>query len=95
MNYIILPIAFIVALFGIIVLSGKGDGLIAGYNMASSEEKKKVNIRRLRLVVGITLLAVSVLTALLSYLEQTVFYLCFFPIMIACLLLSNTWCIKK
>ncbi len=95
MNYFTLPMAFIVAIFGIIVLSGKGDGLIAGYNTASPEEKKKVNIQRLRLVVGITLLAVAVLVALIPYLGQIVFLLCFFPILIACLVLSNTWCIKK
>ncbi len=41
MNYVLLPIAFIVTLSGIIVLSGKGDGLIAGYNTASKEEKEQ------------------------------------------------------
>ena len=36
-------IAIILALMGVIVLAGKGDMLIAGYNTASKEEKEKVN----------------------------------------------------
>ncbi len=47
----ILAIPFIA--FGIIFLMGKGDNLIAGYNTASEEERKEVNIRRLRLLMAI------------------------------------------
>ena len=45
-------IASIFVVLGIIVLAGKGDMLIAGYNTASKEEKEKVNIKRLRLLIG-------------------------------------------
>ena len=41
-------IAALLVIMGIIVLLGKGDNLIAGYNTASPEEKAKINIKRLR-----------------------------------------------
>ena len=46
---VIMSIIFIV--LAIIFLMGKGDKLIAGYNTASEEEKSKVNIKRLRLLM--------------------------------------------
>ncbi|MBR5856505.1 MAG: DUF3784 domain-containing protein [Bacteroidales bacterium] len=36
---------------GVVVLSGKGDWMISGYNTASSEGKAKYNLKRLRLVM--------------------------------------------
>jgi len=45
-NSIIFAALFIV--LAIIFLMGKGDMLIAGYNTASEDEKKKVDIQRLR-----------------------------------------------
>lgn len=59
---------FITALLGImglIILSGKGDMLIAGYNTASKEEKEKVNIKRLRLLMGVFLIVLTLLAFLL------------------------------
>ena len=50
----IVAIVLIVIMFtlGIVILSGKGDNLIAGYNTASEEERREVNIKRLRIVVA-------------------------------------------
>ena len=45
-------IAAVLLIFGIIILLGKGDMLIAGFNTASKEEKKKIDITRLRLLTG-------------------------------------------
>lgn len=59
---------FITALLGImglIILSGKGDMLIAGYNTASKEEKEKENIKRLRLLMGVFLIVLALLAFLL------------------------------
>lgn len=44
--------AIIIALCAII-LSGKGDNLIAGYKTASEKERQQYNIKRLRLVVAL------------------------------------------
>ena len=45
-------IAAVLLIFGIIILLGKGDMLIAGFNTASKEEKEKIDIKRLRLLTG-------------------------------------------
>ena len=58
-------VAALCAIMGIIVLLGKGDFLIAGYNTASDKEKEKYNIHRLRFVVGVVLLAIACLMPLL------------------------------
>ena len=36
-----------------IILSGKGDNLIAGYKTASEKERQQYNIKRLRLVIAL------------------------------------------
>jgi hypothetical protein len=51
-------LAALFIVLAIVFLMGKGDKLIAGYNTASEEEKKKVNITRLRILMAI----VSVIT---------------------------------
>ena len=48
---ITLVVLFLV--LAVIFLMGKGDKLIAGYNTASEEEKKEVNIKRLRILMAI------------------------------------------
>ena len=47
---IIFSLLFIV--LAIVFYLGKGDKLIAGYNTASEEERKKVNIQRLRILMS-------------------------------------------
>ena len=49
----IVCLAIVFFIIGIVILIGKGDWLIAGYNTASEEERKKVNIVRLRIVKAI------------------------------------------
>lgn len=41
-------VAAILAIMGIVILMGKGDNLIAGYNTASKAEREEYNIKRLR-----------------------------------------------
>lgn len=49
----IVCLAIVFFIIGIVILIGKGDWLIAGYNTANEEERKKVNIVRLRIVMAI------------------------------------------
>ena len=49
----IVCLAIVFFIIGIVILIGKGDWLIAGYNTASEEERKKINIVRLRIVMAI------------------------------------------
>lgn len=60
---IIFSILFIV--LAIILLMGKGDMLIAGYNTASEEERNKVDIKRLRIVMAILMVITAVFCAIL------------------------------
>ena len=97
-------IVIIVIMFvlGIVILSGKGDNLIAGYNTASEEERKEVNIKRLRIVVaGICILS-PVVIGLPVFIGKegdaslhllTAF--CVILMTIVGLVLANTWCKRK
>ena len=49
---ILLLIAAAMAIMGIVILIGKGDKLISGYNTASEEEREQYNIKRLRGLIG-------------------------------------------
>ena len=55
---IIFAILFVI--LAVIFIFGKGDMLIAGYNTANEEERQKVNIHRLRLLMAIVSLVTSV-----------------------------------
>lgn len=84
---------------GIIILIGKGDKLIAGYNTASEAEKARVHIKRLRLLLGVTMLLLAVMVPLTlgrHTTESLGMFLAFTMIlMIVVLILANTWAKKK
>ena len=92
-------VAALLAILGIIILIGKGDMLIAGYNTASAEEKAKYNIKRIRLLVGGLLIGISLVYLLfhvkanpvLSWIFTVVLLLLVFII----IYLANTWAKKK
>ena len=92
-------IAAILVVIGVVVLAGKGDMLIAGYNTASEEEKEKVNIKRLRLLIG----GLSVIIAPLFFIpnEENDVSLgltiagIVVVLTIIVLVLANTWAMKK
>ena len=95
---IIFAIAFIV--LAVIFLMGKGDKLIAGYNTASEEEKRKVDIHRLRIIMAI----VSVITAVFCFVQpfldsdpqvHLASGVIFFLVLMVFIILANTWAKKK
>jgi di/tricarboxylate transporter len=95
---VIMSIIFIV--LAIIFLMGKGDKIIAGYNSASEEEKSKVNIKRLRLLMAV----ICVITAGYVSIQPIIVndravqmgaFFAFFLVMILFLILANTWAKKK
>ncbi|MBR6047477.1 MAG: DUF3784 domain-containing protein [Bacteroidaceae bacterium] len=98
MATITLIIASITLIMSIVIAIGKGDGLIAGYNTASKEEKAKVNIKRLRLLTSILLLLVSVFVIVLPNMTQKQQYIMIAGYIIVTfifLFLANTWCKKS
>ena len=88
-------VAAALLIMGIVILIGKGDNLIAGYNTSSKEEKSQYNIKRLRGLIGglltilapltVILLREETMTATFSYVALT------FVISIVVVILANTW----
>lgn len=97
-----LPLAIVSLLLlvlSVVLLSGHGDRLIAGYNTLSAKEREGVHIHRLRWVLAVTLVldaAVLWLPWILHQEEEvmailaSVLYL--FIISAVAVVLANTWC---
>ena len=96
---VLIILATIMLIMGIIILIGKGDNLIAGYNTASKEERSQYNIKRLRgLIGGFLLLLAPTMVLLLS--EESIvagfsFIALTFVLCIILVILANTWAKKK
>lgn len=97
MTYIF-AIAFIV--LAAIFLMGKGDMLIAGYNTASEEERKEVNIHRLRILMAVISVLTAAFCVLLSIIGRDrenvlLAIIAFIIVTIVFIILANTWAKKK
>lgn len=96
---VLIVVAAILLIMGIIILIGKGDNLIAGYNTASKEEKSQYNIKRLRGLIGGILLVLAPMMLLLLGKESLAATLSFvvltFVLCIVMVLLANTWAKKR
>lgn len=83
----------------LIIALGYGDKLIAGYNTASEEERKKVNIKRLRgLVAGLLTFCAAIYWLPVIIGKEFPIFINSILIMIAALItviLANTWAKKK
>ena len=96
---IIFAILFIV--LAIIILMGKGDFLIAGYNTASKEEKQQVNIKRLRLLMTVMMVFTALFCFIVSMLgnerKEAVLTATgiFVIVTIIFVILANTWTKKR
>ena len=96
---VVIIIASLMVIMGIIVLIGKGDMLIAGYNTASKKEREKYNVKKLRGLIGGLLIVIAPLMfwALIAEQSKTsgfafcgiVLFLC-----IIVVVLANTWAKK-
>ena len=95
---VLFAIFFIV--LAIVFILGKGDKLIAGYNTASEEERKKVNIKRLRILMS----GISVITAAFcatmpiignNLKAQLGAAAVFIIVIVFVIILANTWAKKK
>ena len=95
---IIFSILFIV--LAIILLMGKGDKLIAGYNTASEEERKTIDIKRLRIVMAILMVITAIFCAIMPLVgndksSQLAAAGIFIAITIIGVIFANTWAKKK
>ena len=96
---VLLIVAAPLLIMGIVILIGKGDNLIAGYNTASKEEKSQYNIKRLRGLIGGLLVLLAPMTVFLLG-EETMaatwsFVALTFVLSIVVVILANTWAKNK
>lgn len=95
---VLIFIAAILLIMSIVILVGKGDYLIAGYNTASKQEREKYDVKRLRGLVGSVLIILAPMTLLLG--EETMtatlsYIVLTFVLCIIVVILANTWAKKK
>lgn len=93
-------ISLMLVLLAVVILTGKGDGFIAGYNTAKEEERKQFNMKRLRAVVAVMILFTVAFVWYVNWLNDTVaIMLGAVPVFlignIAGIIIANTWCLKK
>ena len=92
-------IAVLLGVMGLVILSGKGDNLIAGYNTASKEEREQVNVKRLRLLMGGFMLVLAFMAFILIEEESLTSILGFGAVMLVLafvvIALANSWAKKK
>ena len=88
-----LIILLIVLVLAILILSGKGDNLIAGYNTATKKERETYNIRRVRICIGGMLLILSPI--MLMFADNFIILIAIVPpLSFLSVILTNTWAKK-
>ena len=95
---IVFAVMFLV--LAVIFLMGKGDMLIAGYNTASEEERKTIDIKRLRIVMAILMVITAILCAIVPLIGDNKNSLLaaagiFVAIIFVGIIIANTWTKKK
>ena len=94
---VLIVLAVLLLIMGIIILIGKGDNLIAGYNTASKEERSQYNVKRLRGLIGGFLLILAPMMVLLLGEESLASGFSFSALtLVLCIvvvILANTWAI--
>ena len=93
-------ISFMLVLLAVVILTGKGDGFIAGYNTAKEGERKQFNMKRLRAVVAVMILFTVALVWFAALIDDTVAILLgVLPVLLigyfAGIVIATTWCKKK
>lgn len=95
---IVFAVMFLV--LAVIFLMGKGDMLIAGYNTASEEERKTIDIKRLRIVMAVLMVVTAVFCTIPPLLGNDKNSLLaaagiFLAIIFVGIIIANTWTKKK
>ena len=100
-NWTLFIVAVLFAVISIVLISGHGANLIAGYNTASAEEKKRYDEKKLCRVVGIGMAVIALMMFVMAIWEaklpsgfSTVFQITTVIDCIAIIVLSNTICKK-
>lgn len=96
---VLMIVSVLLLIMGMVILFGKGDNLIAGYNTASKEEMSQYNIKRLRGLIGGMLILLAPLTVIMlgreSMIWMSSYVLLNFVLCIVVLILANSWAKTK
>ena len=100
-DWVIWVSGIILAIFSIILLTGHGANLIAGYNTASKEEKDKYNAKKLSRVAGSGMAVITGLVFVMGIFENvlpasfaTIFLIIVLIDIVIMLVIANTVCKK-
>ena len=95
-DWVIWVVGIILAIFSIILLTGHGANLIAGYNTASKEEKDKYNAKKLSRVVGSGMAVIAGLVFVMGIFENVLpaSFATISLIIVIMLVIANTVCKK-
>lgn len=69
-DWVMWAVFLVLAIISIILLSGHGSGMIAGYNTLSQKEKAKYDEKKLCRTVGIGMAVIAVLVLVMGVLED-------------------------
>ena len=96
---VLMIVSVLLLIMGMVILFGKGDNLIAGYNTASKEEMSHYNIKRLRGLIGGMLILLAPLTVIMLGKESMIWMSSYvvlnFVLCIVVLILANSWAKTK
>ena len=100
-DWIVWIIGFLFFTMSLILISGHGANLIAGYNTAGREEKNRYDTKKLCRVVGIGMALITLMIFIMAIWEtvlpaffSTIFFVITVIDCIAIIILSNTICKK-
>ena len=97
MDITIILLASLCLVLALVILVGKGDWMIAGYNTASPKEREKYNIKRLRIVLSVLMVVTALFVLSMLYTPPYLIGLTAQLLVIACIvgvILANTWAKK-
>lgn len=96
---VLMIVSVLLLIMGMVILFGRGDNLIAGYNTASKEEMSQYNIKRLRGLIGGMLILLAPLTVIMLGRESMIWMSSYvvlnFVLCIVVLILANSWAKTK
>ncbi len=97
MDIIVILLASLCLILALVILVGKGDWMIAGYNTAPPKEREKYNIKRLRIVLSVLMVVTALFVLSMLYTPPYLIGLTAQLLVIACIvgvILANTWAKK-
>ena len=92
-------VTLMMVFLAVVILTGHGDGLIAGYNTAKKEKREQYNMKRLRAVVAGLILFTMVFVWCVALIDNKMATLLGLLVLIAAniagIYIANSWCKKK